>query len=325
MLRTSSASAARSLQTACRPSLVSLRFQSTAAAEESKASTDDTKTDAPSKTARLPLSARLGGSGRGKPLENADPFSLFLANARPARTNTGREANRGRPNNNRGPRPQKQAAPGQFDDAVESKPKNGEARTASSTETQSRPPRQPRNNYNNNNSNNTTTTSSEGNNNESTNAPNNNRFRNRSFNDRKTGEANNGDRRFNNSNNNNRNNNRSNDRSKSFESRPRRSEVSSSPVRRVVTFIDKDIDWASLNPNESLSAQPVIEGEVDSSVTLGEAQGDYGRYVGIANELKWSDTVNVPALTTLVGGNATYSLPQKSAFLQIVSKATMGA
>ncbi|KAI9015806.1 hypothetical protein CLU79DRAFT_847741 [Phycomyces nitens] len=321
MLRTSSASAARTLQTACRPTLVSLRFQTSAAAEESNASIDDTKpatkTDGSANPTRVPLSARLGGSGRGKPLEKADPFSLFLANSRPPRSTNGKDFNRGRPNN-RAPRAPKQAAPGQFDDAVETKPKDGEAATASSTERQSRPPRQPRNNSNNN--------SNSNNNNESTNAPNNNRSR-RTFNDRRAGDANTGDRRSNDRNGGDVNNGdrRSNDRSKSFGNRPRRSEVSSTPLRRVVTFINKDIDWASLNPNEGVSAQAVVEGEVDSSVALAETQGDYERYADITNSLKWSETINVSALNTLVGGNATYSIPQKTAFLQTVSKATMGA
>ena len=105
MLRSS---ALKSLQ---RP-LISLRYQSTAAAAAVEVEKPEEQQQQKQQQPRVPLSTRLGGSGRGKTLEAADPFAAFLINAQ-------KKSQRMSP---RGNRKTNASAPGQFDDADELKP-----------------------------------------------------------------------------------------------------------------------------------------------------------------------------------------------------------
>ncbi|KAI9496199.1 hypothetical protein BDB00DRAFT_809464 [Zychaea mexicana] len=112
MLRSSTA--LRSLQ--WRSSLVTLRQQSTAAAAAAAPAEEvqqpSEQPQQPQKQqSRAQLSVRLGGSGRGKSLEAADPFSQFLNNAQ--QQNFKRMGFRGKQKAKAAP------VPGQFDDASE--------------------------------------------------------------------------------------------------------------------------------------------------------------------------------------------------------------
>ncbi|KAI8141277.1 hypothetical protein BJV82DRAFT_181951 [Fennellomyces sp. T-0311] len=108
--------ALKSLQPAWRSPLISLRHQSTAAA--AAVEVEQPAEQRQQRQQRVPLSSRLGGSGRGKSLEAADPFAAFLNNAQ--------QKNRRMPQ--RGNRKASAAAPGQFDDAQEKKPQQQQQR-----------------------------------------------------------------------------------------------------------------------------------------------------------------------------------------------------
>ncbi|KAI9246871.1 hypothetical protein BDA99DRAFT_609407 [Phascolomyces articulosus] len=111
MLRSSN-TALRSLQ--WRSPLIALRHQSTATAAAAAPEVQQQQQPAQKQSSkRTPLSARLGGSGRGKTLEAGDPFSQFLNNAQQKNR---RMQPRGKPRVNA-------AAPGQFDDATEQQPR----------------------------------------------------------------------------------------------------------------------------------------------------------------------------------------------------------
>lgn len=91
-----------------------------------------------------PLSKRLGGTGRGKITDSADPFSSFLNNAR--------KNNRGPRNGNFTPRQRKPAAEskGQFDDAEEPKQQKQQQARRDRKEKQSTAAPSDSNNNNNN-------------------------------------------------------------------------------------------------------------------------------------------------------------------------------
>ena len=130
MLRSSN-TALKNLQ--WRSPLIALRHQSTAtaaAAAPTPTPTPEAEKQQQPKQQKQPLSARLGGSGRGKTLEASDPFSQFLNNGQQRNK---RMQQRGKPRTNA-------ATAGQFDDA-----------TTGSDEQQKRQQRPKRQNNNNNN------------------------------------------------------------------------------------------------------------------------------------------------------------------------------
>ena len=268
------------------------------------------------KKAKAPLSQRLGGTGRGKVLDNgsADPFASFLANAKKPRGPNNNNNNNDRRNGNFTPRPRKSAQgekKGQFADAAEGnterkprQPRQQNAEGARNNNNNNRPPRTqqrtpkegatltegdnkrpPRTNNRNNN--------------------NNNRDNNR---DNKNGD--------------NRRTNAGNNKRMNFN----RSQPQEVRTRRAVTFIDKDIDWASFDTMPETQAAAAVEQDVkeDSESLLKDVQGDYDRYLAVGSELSWSSIINGASVSTLVGSNPTFDISQKTAFLAAVSKATGG-
>jgi hypothetical protein len=279
--------------------------------------TPSTPAPATEKKEKTALSQRLGGSGRGKVMaeaSSADPFTSFLANAKKPR---GSNNNSDRRNGNFTPRPRKnQEEKGQFTDAAEGNTQNKPR--------QPRQPRQPRteNVANNNNNNNRSRQQkaptegaalTEGDSNKRQSRTNNNK-NNRS--------------RDNNNNNNNNNNKdglrKPNNRRLSFN----KSQPQEVRTRRATTFIDKDIDWASFDTTIMTENTEVIaENDVkeDGELLLKDVQGDYDRYIGVGKELSWPQMINGATISTLVGGNPTFDLSQKTAFMAAVSKATGGS
>ncbi|KAF7732873.1 hypothetical protein EC973_000149 [Apophysomyces ossiformis] len=241
--------AVRKLQPTWRPLLGALRRQSTQTTAP-KATGPKEAEKKEQTSARTPLSARLGGSGRGKPLATVtDPFSQFLN----AKGNEKQRSNNDRPRRQQN-RPRKQAAtaaPGQFEDAPEKRKEGDNA---------GRRQQRPRDNNKNNNI------------------------------------------------------NRRNERA------PRR-EVKTQ-ARRAVTFIDKDIDWAALHTTMNVHEEASLEGQEDSEQLVRDMQGDYDRYVSVAEGVQLSALSNAEALGTLVGNNATYDIQQKATFLATVSRVT---
>ncbi|KAG0170077.1 hypothetical protein DFQ28_002520 [Apophysomyces sp. BC1034] len=241
--------AVRRLQPTWKPLLGALRYQSTVNSVP-KTATPETAEATESKSERTPLSARLGGSGRGKPMAAAvDPFSKFLN----AKSNERPRTNNDRPRRPGQGRPQKQAAQGQFEDAPE-KRREGNRQPRQQQQRQQQQQQRPRDN------------------------------------------------------------NRRNEK-------PVRREAKSQ-TRRAVTFIDKDIDWASLDTMQSVHEDATLEGQEDSEQIVLDMQGDYSRYVSVAEKVEWSELADANALGTLVGNNATYGIPQKAAFLATVSRVT---
>ncbi|KAI8380699.1 hypothetical protein BD560DRAFT_386870 [Blakeslea trispora] len=102
----------------------------------------------------------------------------------------------------------------------------------------------------------------------------------------------------------------------------RRSAPQEVRTRRATTFIDKDIDWSSFEATQLSTAEQV---EVDDHESvLKDIQGDYGRYLGVGTDIKWSDVIEGDAVSSLVGSNSTFDIQQKTAFLAAVVKATGG-
>lgn len=245
------------------------------------------------------LSARLGGSGRGKVIaegQSADPFASFLANAKKPRTNNNNNGERR--NGNFTPRPRKQQQnDGQFADAegANTKPR------------QPRQPRQPR---------------AEG---EQNNKP---RYQRNAEGGEKTqaGDNQRPPRTNNNRNNTNRANNdaprKTNNNRKMNLNKSQPQEVR---TRRAITFIDKDIDWASFG-TDAMPAQETVTEQVkeDDALLLKEVQGDYDRYLGVGSDISWPQIINGANVSTLVGSNPTFDLSQKTAFLSALTKATSG-
>ncbi|KAI7896361.1 uncharacterized protein EV154DRAFT_492001 [Mucor mucedo] len=250
------------------------------------------------------LSARLGGSGRGKAIaegQSADPFASFLANAKKPRTNNNNNGERR--NGNFTPRPRKQQQDnGQFADA-------GSAEGANTKPRQPRQPRQPR---------------AEG---EQNNKP---RYQRNAEGGEKT-QAGDNQRPPRTNNNNNKNNNRSNGDAPRKNNNNRKMNLNKSQpqevrTRRAVTFIDKDIDWASFGTN-AMPAQETVTEQVkeDDALLLKEVQGDYDRYLGVGSDISWPQIINGANVGTLVGSNPTFDLAQKTAFLSALTNATSGA
>ncbi|KAI9338044.1 hypothetical protein BD770DRAFT_400941 [Pilaira anomala] len=257
------------------------------------------------------LSTRLGGTGRGKVIASADysdPFASFLANAK----NT-RAPNNDRRNGNFAPRPRGQQGynnqQGQFADAEGRPPRQ-----------QSRGPRPPRVEGENNNRPRTPRTQNVEEGAVKTEGDNRRPAR--------TNDYNNADRNNNNNrprDNNNRNNTdgpRKNNRKMNL-SRPQQPQEVR--TRRAVTFIDKDIDWASLGTmKETTTTTTTEEVKEDGELVLKEIQGDYQRYLNVGSEISWAQIIDGNQVGTLVGSNPTFDLSQKTAFLAAVSKATSG-
>ncbi|ORY97254.1 hypothetical protein BCR43DRAFT_489477 [Syncephalastrum racemosum] len=231
------------------------------------------------------LSARLGGSGRGKRTDDTvDPFSAFLHEARQnRRSNMNRQNNNNNNNNRRNAqrKPQQQAAPGQFDDAVE----------------ETTQPRQ-QNNRNNNNKNFNNNTR-------------NNNYRNTNNRQPQQQRANG------------KNDRRQGDQPQRRQKRGPVMGASSAtgPARRVTTFIDKDLDWSAMSSFANVESGPIEVGETNQ-VVAELKQGEYARYLALTETMTWAPGMDQSALSSLVGGNASYSLEQKAAFLNAISSAT---
>ncbi|KAG1462063.1 hypothetical protein G6F46_003119 [Rhizopus delemar] len=90
-------------------------------------------------------------------------------------------------------------------------------------------------------------------------------------------------------------------------------------AHRAISFIDKDIDWASFDvlPVQQVNAK-TVEGQQKTDIK----EDDYGHYLSAGTEIKWSDIVKGDAVNTLVGSNPSLDLQQKTAFLAAVANAT---
>ncbi|KAG1473119.1 hypothetical protein G6F56_001135 [Rhizopus delemar] len=98
----------------------------------------------------------------------------------------------------------------------------------------------------------------------------------------------------------------------------RRSGVRHEAVRanRATSFIDKDIDW------ESLDVIPVQQVSVVEDQQVEIKDDDYKSYLSAGAEINWSESVKGDAVRTLVGVNPSLDLQQKTAFLTAVANAT---
>ncbi|KAG1143643.1 hypothetical protein G6F37_006017 [Rhizopus arrhizus] len=90
-------------------------------------------------------------------------------------------------------------------------------------------------------------------------------------------------------------------------------------AHRAISFIDKDIDWASFDvlPVQQVNAE-TVEGQQKTDIK----EDDYDHYLSAGTEIKWSDIVKGDAVNTLVGSNPSLDLQQKTAFLAAVANAT---
>ncbi|KAG2220025.1 hypothetical protein INT45_012201 [Circinella minor] len=302
MLRSSS-TALKSLQ--WRSPLVVLRHQSTATAaasappsstpEAEQQQQQQQQQQPKEQNKKQPLSARLGGSGRGKTLEINDPFSQFLNNGQQRNK---RMQQRGKPRTHG-------SSPGQFDDATT----DSNTMTATSDEQQQRHKQQRHKRQNNNNNNN-----------------NNNRGQQQQDRPRRqevsSSSSPNGD-----------NNNRLQRQQKQKQQRQGGKNTTRKgglENRRVTTFIDKDIDWTSMNTLEEIQENETLVGSIDNEQTTEDREkmmmelqtGDYERYFQVSKGMEFSPMINVDSMNSLMGGNASYGFDQKVAFLAAVSKAS---
>ncbi|CAO3600219.1 unnamed protein product [Absidia cylindrospora] len=260
MLRIQSTRLGQQLQPVWRQSLFAIRHESTT----STPSTSEPVKQEADKAKRPSLSQRLGGSGRGKLMESSgqekDVFASFLAQAQKKQQQQPR-------NNNRQRRPnqgQREAKPGQFDDAAEDTSDAGK-RSGNKQQQQQRKPKQ-----------------------------------------QASGE---------------------NNKRQGGQQRDRKQR----PTRRATTFIDKDIDWASLSPVE-LVLQESANATVGDNVTINKEQqqqlekevnaGDYTRFLSMGESIQWPGTLDTRGLESLVGSNASYGLDAKMTFLATVAKAS---
>ncbi|KAI7853598.1 hypothetical protein BDC45DRAFT_510664 [Circinella umbellata] len=293
MLRSSS-TALKSIQ--WRSPLVALRHQSTAtaAASASPSSTSEAEQQQEQQPKeqkkKQPLSARLGGSGRGKTLEINDPFSQFLNNGQQRNK---RMQQRGKPRTNG-------SSPGQFDDAtVDSTTIAATSDEQQQKKQQQRPKRQ-NNNYNNNRD---------------------QQQQNRPRRQEASSSSPNGD-----------NNNRLQRQQRQQQRQGGKNSTRKGGLdnRRVTTFIDKDIDWASINTLEEIQENEALVGSVDNEQTAEDREkmimelqtGDYERYFQVSKGMEFNSIINVDSMNSLMGGNASYGFDQKVAFLAAVSKAS---
>lgn len=268
------------------------------------------------------LSARLGGSGRGKVMsapDSADPFASFLANAKkprgPNNNYNNNDNNNERRNGNFTPRPRKPQGnrDGQFADAATTTTEGGAPRNNNNRPRQPRAPRAEgeNNTYNNNNNNS-------------------NRSRPQRNTEGAVAQGDNKDGQARTNNNNNRNNNNRNNfssdgpRKNNRKMNINRSQPQEVRARRAVTFMDKDIDWTSFDTIHTTNETTTEEVKEDGELLLKDMQGDYERYLTVGSEITWSQIINGAQLSTLVGSNPTFDLSQKTAFLAAVSKATNG-
>ncbi|KAI8990181.1 hypothetical protein BDB01DRAFT_780316 [Pilobolus umbonatus] len=231
------------------------------------------------------LSERLGGSGRGKVVEKADPFATFLANAKKPRENNRR-------NGNFTPRAKRQdSVIGQFNDAEE---------RTSQTQVD-RPPRTER-------TNNAQSRPVDG-----------NQRKNSNY---QASDNNNKNNRFNKKDNNNSNkfNNR---KDKKFGARKQPDEVR---TRRATIFIDKDIDWASFESDNTtpLIAQNEENASNDTELLVKDMEGEYDRYLSVGKDIEWPQMMTGLSVNTLIGSNPSLDIQQKTQFLSAVSSAVRG-
>jgi hypothetical protein len=254
-----------------------------------------TSTTTPATNENKSLSARLGGSGRGKVMDAAaDPFASFLANAKKPRNNNRNGSFTPRPRRQQ-QQQQQQQQEGQFSDAGV-KTEGGEKKK-----------------FNNNNNRQPRKTDTEGV--SATTEGENNKKRQPRFN-----------------NNNNRNNNRDQQQQRPNRrlnlNRSNQQQPQEIRTRRATTFIDKDIDWSSFDTVASVEQEAVKHVETaedNNELLLKDIAGDYDRYLSVGQEINWSDMMKRSnnGVTTLVASNPTFDLAQKSAFLAAVSSATV--
>ncbi|KAI8638722.1 putative RNA methyltransferase-domain-containing protein [Parasitella parasitica] len=281
-------------------------WKNTAVYSSVKNYTTPNATPVPTEATEKPsFSQRLGGTGRGKIMDNSsDPFTSFLANARKTRSNNNRNGNF-TPRNNR----KSEHSEGQFADAAE-QPK--QQRTRNDNSSNNGKYRNNRQNGSIQNADGVTGITENRNNNNRRNNNNNNSNNNR-----------------NNNSNNNRNSNSNNTQNGGRKVVLRRSQQSQEVrARRATTFIDKDIDWTSFN-TATLSAEAseaaAAPTEQDSDeLTLKDIQGNYDRYLSTGSDLQWPQMIQGATLSTLVGSNPTFDLQQKTAFLAALSNAANG-
>ncbi|KAI9305603.1 hypothetical protein BJ944DRAFT_264960 [Cunninghamella echinulata] len=288
MLRTNNLRIQQQLKPLYRQGLFAIRYESTVSSSSPVAAAE-TAENKPKKTEktekRIPLSERLGGSGRGKILDNSDGktnnndvFATFLLQAQ--KKERARKENKQR----RNMKERSEAKPGQFDDAVEDNIVNN---------TNQRKSQQA---FNKNSTNN-----------------NNNNNNNNSNNSKRQGQQRSRDRKG------------QQQPRQNMKKKTASGGSTAIPVRRATTFIDKDIDWTSLSSvdisKQSLESEQK-EGQDQASQQLEVENGDYSRFISVGQSIQWPANINKQALESLVSTNSSYGLDQKLVFLETVAKAS---
>ncbi|KAI9315628.1 hypothetical protein BX666DRAFT_1878836 [Dichotomocladium elegans] len=101
--------------------------------------------------------------------------------------------------------------------------------------------------------------------------------------------------------------------------------IKNAPARRVTTFIDKDIDWNTMSGLNAEKKDAAADGTAAAATDADKAaiaSGEYQPFLDVTKQVQWSQPINVEALSSLVGGNASYGLDQKTAFLSTLAAAT---
>ncbi|KAI7903644.1 uncharacterized protein BX663DRAFT_507181 [Cokeromyces recurvatus] len=233
------------------------------------------------------LSSRLGGTGRGKILaeEANDALSAFLINNKRFRNNR---------NGVFTPSSRKHASTNddQFSDAVEDQKPRMRSNNRNRLDTHAAKAVYKNNNNNDSNNNNDINSNSNSMNNSNSKNDNRNRNDNKNKNDRR-----------------------------SFNKR-NKEQPQEIRAHRATIFIDKDIDWSSI---EAMTSTPSVEMAVieedDKELLLKEVEDDYNQYLNVGSNIQWSN-IEGTSVSHLVGSNPTFNLKQKTAFLAAVSAAT---
>ncbi|KAI9279309.1 hypothetical protein BY458DRAFT_502653 [Sporodiniella umbellata] len=87
-------------------------------------------------------------------------------------------------------------------------------------------------------------------------------------------------------------------------------------TNRATSFIDRDIDW------NSLDVMPVKEVVTVEGQQVEVEDDDYMAYFSAGAELKWSDIVRADSVRTLLATNPSLDLQQKTLFLGAVANVT---
>ncbi|CAO3608509.1 unnamed protein product [Cunninghamella echinulata] len=293
MLRINNLRIQQQLTPLYRQGLFAIRYESTASSSSPVAATETTenkpkkseKTEKTEKTEkRIPLSERLGGSGRGRILDNSDAknnnnnvFATFLLQAQ--KKERARKENRQR----RNMKERSEAKPGQFDDAVEDNIVNN---------TNQRKSQQAFNKNNNNN-----------NNNNNSNNNNNKRQGQQRSRDKKGQQQS-------------RQNMKKKTASGGSTAIPvRRATTFIDKDIDWTSLSSVDISKQSLESEQK-------EGQDQALQHLEAENGDYSRFISVGQSIQWPANMNKHALESLVSTNSSYGLDQKLVFLETVAKAS---